>query len=230
MKQLVINGLEVELEKKRIKNMYLKILPPEGKIHISAPQRISEEEIRRFVLSKLDWIEEQQGKIRQRNFSKELQYITGEEIPVWGRTLLLQLDMNGKRNSVIVTSTQIYLTVKDVNTIQKRKKVLDDWYRKALVQQLPDCIAKWELLIGVKSSGYQIRDMKTRWGTCNIRTGQVCFNLQLAKKHPKCLEYVVVHELVHLLEKSHNHIFKAYMDKYLPEWRNIKKELNSNAF
>lgn len=230
MKKIDINGLEIELEKKRIKNMYLKILPPEGRIHVSAPQRINEEEIKRFLLSKLDWIIEQQEKIRQRDYGQELKFVTGEEIPVWGRRLILQVDMSGKSNSVVVTSGQVYLSVRKGSTIEQRKKVLDHWYRKALEQQLPDCIAKWENILGVKTSGFIIRDMKTRWGTCNIRTGKICLNLQLAKKPPKCMEYVTVHELVHLLEKSHNHIFKAYMDKFLPEWRSLKKELNTGAY
>ena len=103
---------------------------------------------------------------------------------------------------------------------------MDRWFRNALLQELPFLMAKWEQRIGVKADSFKIRDMKTRWGTCNVRTKVICINLQLAKKSPSCLEYVVVHELVHLLEPSHNHVFKAYMSRFLPDWRSIKKVLN----
>jgi predicted metal-dependent hydrolase len=159
---------------------------------------------------------------------KELTYATGEEIFVWGRKLTLIVNEVSVCNSIQIDSDKLILSIKKGSTIEQRQKFLSEWYRKALQQEIPDLIAKWEQIIEVKSSGFTIRDMKTRWGTCNIRSKNICLNLQLAKKPPKCLEYVIVHELVHLLEKSHNSIFKGYMDKYLPQWRAIKKELNNH--
>ncbi|MDD3174445.1 MAG: SprT family zinc-dependent metalloprotease [Herbinix sp.] len=226
MKLLIINGIQIELEKKRIKNMYMRIQPPEGRVRISAPYGMKEENIRSFVLSKLDWIEEQQGKVQQSAIHQELEYVSGEEIYVWGRKLSLQVNEQELYTSMDISQYHIVLYVKSGSTTKQREKVVSTWYKKALQQEIPSLISKWEMIIGVKSSGFCIRDMKTRWGTCNIRTKKICLNLQLAKKPPKCLEYVIVHELVHLLEKSHNHIFKGYMDKYLPQWRAIKKELN----
>lgn len=227
------------MEKKRIKNMYLRILPPEGKIHISAPVRMSEAEIKKFVVIKQDWIKEHQSKIILRNEEKQINYVTGDLIPIWGRNYSLIVEENSLRNKVLLSGEYIRLSIKIENTgsssIQKdsiecsskqREAVLNTWYRKELADKLPLLIEKWESVIGVKSSCFTIRDMKTRWGTCNVRTKKICFNLQLAKKPPQCLEYVVVHELVHLLERSHNYIFKGYMDQFLPGWRNIKKELN----
>jgi predicted metal-dependent hydrolase len=226
MKQIIISNIPIELERKRIKNMYLRILPPDGKVHISAPIRMSEEEIRRFVVSKIDWIALQQGKLRERNTHQKLDYITGEEIYVWGRKFNLRVIKAGASQTLSFEGENLILFVKEDSSAEQRKRMMDSWYRKALQQEIPSLIAKWERIIGVNSSSWNIRDMKTRWGTCNIRSKNICLNLQLAKKSPKCLEYVVVHELVHLLEKSHNSVFKAYMDKFLPEWRSIKKELN----
>jgi len=231
MKEIIINGLLIELEKKRIKNLYLKILPPEGRIHISAPVRMSEGEIRSFVLSKQEWITEQQEKVIQRNAHITIDYVTGDKISVWGVYYPLVVFEKCARNAVAFDGTKIFLSVKKNidDTPQLREATLNEWYRKELMYKLPVLIRKWETIIGVQSLDFTIRDMKTRWGTCNIRTHRICFNLQLAKKPPKCLEYVVVHELVHLLEKSHNHVFKGYMDQFLPGWRMIKKELNGQS-
>ncbi len=226
MQQIIIGGLTVELEKKRIKNMYLRILPPEGRVHISAPQRMSESDIRKFVLSKLNWIESQQSRLRQQNARKAVNYETGEEIPVWGRKLILTVQESERRAFIQVSQERLLLTVKEGSTPKQREKVLNDWYRRLLMEELPGLLQQWEEIIGVRSGGFGIRNMKTRWGTCNIRSRKLCFNLQLAGKPRSCLEYVVVHELVHLLEKSHNAVFKSYMDKYLPDWRTVKKLLN----
>jgi Predicted metal-dependent hydrolase len=229
MKQLIINGMTIEVEKKRIKNMYLRILPPDGKIHISAPVRMSEVEIKKFVLSKQDWIKEHQSQMILRNEKKQINYVTGDWIPVWGRNYSLIVEENSLVNKVLISGENINLFLKKMSTgssSDRREAVLNTWYRNELTDKLPELISKWESTIGVKSSGFTIRDMKTRWGTCNVRTKKICFNLQLAKKPLQCLEYVVVHELVHLLERSHNAVFKGYMTRFLPEWKNIKKELN----
>jgi predicted metal-dependent hydrolase len=226
MKQIVISGIPIEIEKKRIKNMYLRVLPPEGRIHISAPIRMGDKEIKRFVVSKLDWIEMQQDKLQQRTTHRELKYVTGEDIYVWGRKYNLVVKDFSPHVNVCIEEDRLILSVKKDSSIEQKKRILDMCYKEALSKEIPSLIDKWERIIGVNSSGWSIRDMKTRWGTCNIRSRKICLNLQLAKKPPKCLEYVVVHELVHLLEKSHNKVFKGYMDLFLPQWRLIKKELN----
>lgn len=226
MKEIVINQLKVSIERKKIKNLYLRILPPEGSIQISAPLRMSEEEIKRFVISKTDWIKMQQEKLQQRHTHQVMNYQTGEEIYIWGQHLILSIIEIVGRPKIQVDGNQLKLYVKKDSTLEQRKHLINSWYKDELRDVIPSLIEKWEPVIGVKSKAYSIRDMKTRWGTCNIRTKNICLSLQLAKKPPRCLEYVVVHELVHLLESSHNHVFKAYMDHYLPQWREIKKELN----
>lgn len=225
MKNIMISNISVEVERKKIKNMYLKILPPEGKVHITAPLRLSEEEIKRFVITKMDWINEQQIKIHERHIHQEPTYTTGEEIFVWGHKLWLTVIEQSGRPGISFDRDRLILKVKTGSSLEQRKRILDKGYRESLEQEIPQFITKWEQIIGVKSHGFSIRDMKTRWGTCNIRTKNICLSLHLAKKSPKCLEYVVVHELVHLLESSHNSVFKGYLDHYMPEWREIKKEM-----
>lgn len=231
MKEIIISGLTVEIEKKKIKNVYLRILPPEGRIHISAPLRMSEAEIKKFVLSKVDWIIEQQSKVVARSEKNQISYDNGDLIPIWGNRVPLIVHEDSTRSKVTYDGENIHIFIKKGSADSRayREAMLNEWYRMELKDELPRVIEKCEKVIGVKSSDFTIRDMKTRWGTCNVRTGRICFNLQLAKKPYRCLVYVVIHELVHLLERSHNHVFKRYMDQFLPEWRMIKKELNDQV-
>jgi predicted metal-dependent hydrolase len=229
MIQISINGIPVEVEKKRIKNMYLRILPPDGRLHISAPLKMSDEEIRRFVLTKQEWIRRHQARIRVLHVHQEPEYINGEKISVWGKLCQLEVVDALSHSRVEATGDKVVLYVKQGSTREQRVKLLNQWYRKSLEAEVPRLLEQWERIIRVKASGYSLRDMKTRWGSCNVRTGKICLNLQLAGKPYDCLEYVVVHELVHLLEKSHNSVFKGYMDRFLPQWRNLKKILNSQV-
>ncbi len=227
MIQISINGIPVEVEKKRIKNMYLRILPPEGRLHISAPLRMSEEEICRFVMAKQEWIKRQQARISVLHEHQEPEYITGERISVWGKPCQLEVVEALSHSRVEAAGDKVVLYVKQGSTREQREKLLNQWYRKSLEAEVPRLLEQWERIIRVRTSGYSLRNMETRWGSCNVRTGKICLNLQLAGKPYDCLEYVVVHELVHLLEKSHNSVFKGYMDRFLPQWRNLKKILNS---
>ncbi len=228
-KEIIIGNLSIELERKRNKNMYLRVHPPKGQVRITAPLRMSEEEIRRFVLSKLEWIHAQQQNVIDRQLEEDIDYTDGDTLPFWGEDYRLQLLEKTGSGKIEIEAGLIKLTVKPGATREQRKKMLDKLYKEALMKEIPPLMEKWEKQIGVKASGFSIRDMKTRWGTCNIRTKKICLSLQLAKKEPKCLEYVIVHELVHLLEQSHNHIFKGYLDHYLPGWRQIKQDMNRNG-
>ena len=226
MKQIVINNIPIDFEKKRIKNMYLKVLPPDGRVTITAPVRMNEEEIKRFVLTKMEWIKLQQEKIQQRHINEELDYDSGENIYVWGKKYTLIIIEEAGRPHIELEEDKLIMSIKPGSITEKKKHIMNSWYKEELLREISLLVESWESVIGVKSNGFCIRDMKTRWGTCNIRSKNICLSLQLAKKPPRCLEYVVVHELVHLLEKSHNNIFKSYLDQFLPEWRTIKKEMN----
>lgn len=232
-RHITIQGIEVEIEKKKIKNMYLRILPPEGRVYITAPIRMPEHTIREFVESKKDWIklqqEKQQIRIEKEKQRNEQEYKTGESVLLWGKVITLEVQYKAEHNTVERYGEQLLLKVretKELSTSNQREKILKNWLRNTLSQELPNLFHKWETIIGVKANDWYIRDMKTRWGTCNVRTKRICINLRLINKDPDCLEYVVVHELVHLLEKSHNHIFKAYMDQFYPLWKEVKARLN----
>jgi predicted metal-dependent hydrolase len=228
MKILKLQELEIEVEKKKIKNMYLKILPPNGRIHISAPINMNNDRIQSFVMEKLEWIREKQKKQQTKNNSlinQDIQYVNGDMIYYNGCKYRLSL-LESAKTGVTVNQSELIMHVRKNSTIEQRRKILYTWYKEVLTVNITSLLIKWEAVIGVKSDSFTIRNMKTRWGTCNIRSKKLSFSLQLATKNLRCVEYVVVHELVHLLEGSHNHVFKAYMDKFLPDWRRIKKELN----
>ena len=206
--------------------MYLKVSRQDGKVSVSAPLRTKDDIIKRFVASKLDWIDKQVKKFENRKSLIDLEYKQDEIHYVWGKPYSLEIKYENKKGVEILDDKLILAIHKD-STIIQREKLLIEWYRKQLKERLPDLVEKWEYIIGVSIESVRVRNMTTRWGTCNTRDKRICFNLQLAKKPLRCLEYVVVHELVHLLEPSHNVVFKNHMDKYLPNWREIKRELNS---
>jgi predicted metal-dependent hydrolase len=229
MKYMKIDQFTIELEKKRIKNMYLKVLAPDGRIVVTAPFRMKDEEIKTFIMSKLSWIEQHQLKILQKPVRTELSYVTDEILTLWGQSYTLNVLEQAKRPKVTIIGDVLQLSVSKDSTLLQRKAIIDKWYKEKLSEQVPYLIHKWEKLIGVQAGAYRIRDMKSRWGSCNIQTHEICINLQLAKRPLRCLEYVVVHELVHLLEKSHNKIFWGYMDVFMPEWKKIRLELKTNV-
>ncbi len=226
MIQIMIDSIPVTIERKRIKNMYLRILPPDGRVSVSAPIRMREDEIEHFIRVKLPWIRLQQEKLEHRHIHQELEYISGEEIYFQGKSYRLIVMETEGRGRIVVEGEEVHLYIKKTNTREQRKKLLHTWYKRAMEQDIPFLLTKWEKQLGVKASYVSIRDMKTRWGTCHIQKKAICLNLQLAKRPQYCLEYVLVHELVHLLEKSHNYVFKGYMDHFLPNWRSIRNELN----
>lgn len=223
-KKILISGIEIEVEKKKIKNMYLKVSVHDGKVRISAPLRTKDEAIIRFAASKITWIKKQEDKFKERAINIELNYVDGEKHYVWGEPYVLLLEY-GSKNCVEIRDNNLIMTVSSESTRVLREKILLEWYRSQLKRKLPKLFEKWESIIGVKAEAITVRNMKSRWGSCNTRDRRISINLQLAQKPICCLEYVIVHELVHLLEHSHNAVFKGYLDQFLPNWRNIKKEL-----
>lgn len=226
MIEIKIEGIPITVEKKKIKNMYLKVLPPEGKVVISAPKRMSQKVIEDFAASKINWIQEKRKKYREQPKKIELQYISGEHIYLWGKPYPLEIRYSNVRSKVILLEEKVVIQVPMDSGAKQRERCLNEWYRAKLKERIPLLIAKWENIIGVQVQEWGVKNMKTRWGTCNTSAKRIWLNLQLAKKKPECLEYVVVHEMTHLLEKNHNQRFYDFMNKFLPEWRNIKDELN----
>jgi len=232
MAKLIVNDIEIKLIKKNIKNIHLSVHPPNGRVRISAPIRMDDEAIRLFVISKLSWIKKQCVKFENQERQPEREFVSGESHYFLGERYLLNViyTNKGKQEVRIRNKTYIDLVVREGSTKEQRQMVMKEWYRRELKALIPPIIEKWEPTIGVKVESWGVKLMKTRWGSCNTTAKRIWINLELAKKNPACLEYIIVHEMVHLLERLHNERFIAYMDKFLPNWRSIKAELNGLIF
>jgi len=223
---VLISDIPVEIIKKNIKNMHLSVLPPDGKVRISAPCNLSDESIIMFAKTKISWIKKQQQKFEQQPRQSEREYVSGETLYVWGRQFFLQVEYSQKKNTIVLEGNKAILTVRKESTVKQREKVVNEWYRSLLKIEVEKYLPKWETITGLYCDSWQSKYMTTKWGTCNTSTRKVWLNLQLAKKPIECLEYVILHELAHLKVKNHGADFIVMLDSYMPCWRECKKMLN----
>lgn len=221
-----VNGISVEITKKNIKNMHLYVQPPDGRVQVSAPKYLSNESIILFVRTKVGWIKKQQEKFNNQPRQTERQYVSGESFYVLGNQYYLQVAYSCKGNSLILSGDKAILTVRKDSTVNQREAFVREWYRTVLKAEIAKYLPKWEQITGLHCESWQTKYMTTRWGTCNPNTKKLWFNLQLAKKPSACIEYVILHELSHLIVKNHGKEFVAILDHYMPYWREIKKALN----
>ena len=226
MNTIIVEDIEVEVVKKNIKNMNLSVHQPDGRVRLSVPRRVSEENTRLFIISKLEWIKKHRERIASQSIETPKEFVSHESHYLFGNAYTLNIIESKSKQRVEIQDNYINLYVRPRSTIEKREKIMSEWYRENLKNVIPKYIKKWEDLIGVTISEWRVKLMKTRWGTCNIRDKRIWINLELAKKDLKFLDYIVVHEIVHLLERNHNDKFKSHMDIYLPNWREIQDELN----
>jgi predicted metal-dependent hydrolase len=224
--QIKVGDISVEVIFKDIKNVHLSVYPPAGRVRIAAPTRMNLDTIRLYVIAKLDWIKKQQTKLRSQERETPREYLDRESHYVWGRRYLLKVKEADQTPTVELKHNQMVLTVRAGAVREKKEDMIAAWYREQLRLAMSPLIAKWEALMGVKSNRIFVQRMKTKWGSCNPHTRSIRLNSELARKSPECLEYVVVHELVHLLEPTHNQRFVALMDKFMPQWRQFRDELN----
>ena len=232
MQQLKLGDITIEVIQKKIKNIYLRVYPASGRIRVSAPKKMDPAAIHAFVLSKLSWIKKKMVRIDSvKRIQKEAvkKYISNEQHFFMGKSYMLQVFNHTAPPKVNLNHNTIELCVRPNTGIEKRKHILDQWYRAGLKEVVPAYIAKWEKIIQVRVIEFGIKKMKTRWGTCNRTAKRIWLNLELAKSSPECLEFIIVHEMVHLLERRHNKRFYAFMDRFLPQWKMIKKELNDGG-
>ncbi|WP_206459145.1 M48 family metallopeptidase [Anaerovorax sp. IOR16] len=227
MKKIILDKIEINIEKKTIKHLHLYVKPPLGEVFVSAPKRLSDEQIRAFLQLKLSWIKKHQQKFLNKPMPKKREFVSGETVCVWGQSYQLEVISSNACRSISLEDNKMILRIHEGSTFEQRERLIKEWYRKQLQDALPAIIEKYENRMGVHAEEWKTKSMKTRWGTCNITVKRIWLNLKLAKKHPICLEYVVVHELCHLLERNHNAKFKGYMDLYFPDWKEVKKELNN---
>ena len=226
MQQIILGDISIDVVQKEIKNVHLSVYPPSGRVRISAPLRMDMDTIRVFAISKLGWIKKQQIKLCEQERETPREYINRESHYYLGKRYLLKVIEHKASPKVVLKHNTIELYVRENTSLDKRRAVLENWYRQRLKEIVPDYLVKWEKIMKVKVEEFGIKKMKTRWGTCNQEAGRIWLNLELAKKPTPCIEYVIVHEMVHLLENKHNETFIAYMDKFLPKWRFYKEELN----
>lgn len=224
--QLQLCDIAVDVVLKDIKNIHLSVYPPAGRVRISAPRRMSIDTIRVFAISKLAWIKQQQAKLREQERETPREYLDRESHYLWGKRYLLTLVESDEAPSVELKHRRMILTVRPGTDEEKKQAIVDAWYRDQLKKALPLLIAKWEPLIGVKVGRFFVQRMKTKWGSCNKGTRSIRLNTDLAKKPRDCLEYIVVHEMLHLLEPTHNTRFLALMDRFMPNWRLRRDQLN----
>jgi len=226
MEQLRLGNITVDVEQKDIKNIHLSVYPPSGRVRIAAPLRMDLDTIRIFALSKLSWIKKQQVKFKGQEREAPRDFINRESHYLSGKRYLLKIIELDATPKVVLKHGTIELFVKPETSREKRKVILDEFFRQQLKESVPALITKWEKRMNVQVNEFGIRKMKTKWGTCNREAKRIWLNLELAKKPVECLEYIVVHELTHLLERHHNDRFIALMDGFMPKWRFFKDELN----
>ena len=231
-----LTNLPITITRKKIKNMYLRV-HPDGTVTVSAPKRLSDKAIREFVNSKADWIEAQLQKMEERKRaeqqagikkSTEPVYLTGELHYYWGCPCKLLVEETTGKSSVEFLENQqnILMHAPANSTTEQRKHLLEEFYRRELKAVVPHLLEKYVAVVGKSPTEWRIRSMKTKWGTCNVRDKRIWLALNLVKKYPKCLEYVIVHELTHLHVPNHSKAFWARMDVYYPQWREVRKLLN----
>lgn len=226
MEQLKLGDITVEVEMKDIKNVHLSVYPPAGRVRIAAPLRMNMDTIRIYTISKLGWIKKQQQKFIAQVREAPREYLEKESHYYLGKRYQLKVIEHDAAPLVKVKHTTIELHIRSNTDLSKKQAVMDRWYRNELKQLVEPLIKKWEQTMGVQLTEFAIKKMKTKWGTCNIEAKRIWLNLELAKKPFHCIEYIIVHELVHLRERNHNDRFVAFLDRYLPDWKQLKDELN----
>lgn len=223
---LDLGELHAEVTRKAIKHVHLSVLPPGGKVRVAAPQSMALDTIRLFVISKLAWIRSQQRKLQSQERETPREFLNKESHYLWGKRYLLEIRYADVAPQVRVTPRKLHLQVRPGTDQARCEDVLDGWYRQQVREAVPALLAQWEPLLRVRARRVFVQRMKTQWGSCTPQSGYIRLNTDLAKKPPECLEYIVVHELVHLLEPTHNERFSALMDLYLPIWQHLRKQLN----
>ena len=225
--RIFVDDLPVEVVRKETENLYLGVYPPDGRVRVAAPFSLSNDAVRIAVATRLDWIERQQKKIWNQVRQSEREYVSGEKHYLFGQPYVLNVVCQSGRSRVEIRNEQyLDLYVREGSSIEQRASVMIEWYREHIKEQIPPLVRKWEREMEVEVAEWGVRRMKTKWGSCNAEARRIWVNLELAKKPLPCLEYVIVHQMVHLLESKHNEQFEAHMDNLLPQWRHIRDELD----
>ena len=226
--RITINGLRVEIVRKDIKNLHLGVYPPNGRVRVATPHRVNDAAVRSAVIGKLGWIKRQKARFETQPRQSAREMVSGESHYFRGQRYRLRVSkQKGPAKVAVRNKSTIELYVRREFNAEQCERVLQRWYRQELKKLIPPVMEKWQNALGVQVADWAIKKMKTRWGTCTVEARRIWLNLELAKKPVQCLEYIVVHELAHLIERHHNDRFIGIMDEHLPQWRLHRQELNS---
>lgn len=220
---MIIDGIDIQVEYKPIKNTHLAVYPPDGRVHVSAPEYLTENDIRSYVISKWDWIQRQRTAIAETPRQTERQFISGESHYLFGTRYYLKVEeISSGQSEIVIQGTKMMMRL---NKVSNRRALMQDFYRTKLKNFLEEVISKWTVQLSISNFTWQIKMMKTQWGSCTKKSRILLFNLELARVPKECIEYVVVHELTHLIVPSHNRVFETLMTERLPRWREIRQQL-----
>ena len=227
-RQITVNGIAVHIVRKAIKNLHLGVYPPHGRVRVAVPLAVTDEAVRTAVIGKLGWIKRQRARFDDQPRQTLRDMVTGESHYFLGRRYRLRvIRHDGAAKVILRNKSRLELHVQPFSSPGQRERVLQAWYRQELKKLIPRLLQKWQSALGVQVNDWGVKKMKTKWGTCNVEARRIWLNLELAKKPVGCLEYIVAHEMVHLLERHHNDRFLALMDQHLPHWRTSRQELNA---
>lgn len=226
MQSIKLGNIEIEVEQKDIKNVHLSVYPPHGKVRIAAPLKMDIDTIRVFAISKLQWIKDQKQAFEEQKRESKKSAVDLESHYFLGKRYILKIHETNTSNHLNIDHKHIHLHVKADTSKEKRLELIENWYREELKKIVPPLLSKWEKNIGVKTNDFGIKKMRTKWGSCNTDAKRIWLNLELAKKPKEHIEYIIVHELMHLLERSHNQRFVRLMDIHMPKWKFYRDELN----
>lgn len=223
-----VSGIDVQVIRKDIKNLHLAVYPPDGHVRVAVPKHVTDDNVRLAVIAKLGWIKRQKVAFTNQPRQSERQYISGECHYFLGKRCRLEvIETGGEQAIKLLKSGKLKMYVKPDTPVANKERLINGWYREELKRLIPERLERWQPMVGQDASEWGIKKMKTKWGSCNAEARRIWLNLDLAKKPPECLDYILVHELVHLLERNHNERFKAYMDQFMPNWRLHRDTLNS---
>jgi predicted metal-dependent hydrolase len=237
---LTVADIPVEVRHKEIKNLHVGVYPPDGRVRVSAPTRLGAEAVRLALVTRIPWIRRRRAEFFAQERQTAREYVSGESHYFLGKRYRLEVGEEARRQptapgaippggsaEVTISGETILLSVPPERSREHRERIMTDWYRARLGALIPDLVERWEPVVGHRADEVRIRKMKTKWGSCNIDARRIWLNLELAKKPPRCIEYILVHELIHLAERHHNDRFRALMDRHLPDWRTRRDELNA---
>ena len=224
-----VSGIPVEVHRKPIKNLHVGVYPPSGRVRVAAPPHVDDEAVRLAIVARLKWIRRQRQSFADQPRQSQREMVTGETHYFQGKRYRLDVvEQTGAPGVLIAKNGALELIIRPGTDRAGRQRLLDRWYRDQLRSQIPELLGRWEKVLDRQVADWRIKRMKTRWGTCNIEAQRIWLNLELAKKSPRCLEYVLVHEMVHLLERRHNDRFRSLLDQFIPDWRLRRAELNQS--